>query len=110
MFLRLAVAFALLFALHDAPEGLSNWTYGVAVLLSVTLCAGFLTPLAAFVALASTALLWAKSGVGDVGFVAIASIDALALALLGPGAYSIDARWFGRRVVVMPPGRGRLSD
>ena len=28
---------------------------------------------------------------------------AAALALLGPGAYSIDARVFGRRVIVLPP-------
>jgi hypothetical protein len=28
---------------------------------------------------------------------------AIALALLGPGAYSIDARIFGRRVIILPP-------
>jgi uncharacterized membrane protein YphA (DoxX/SURF4 family) len=32
-------------------------------------------------------------------------LNAIALALLGPGAYSLDARLFGRRVVVVPPPR-----
>jgi hypothetical protein len=33
----------------------------------------------------------------------VLSLDALALALLGPGAYSVDSRRFGRRLVVLPP-------
>jgi hypothetical protein len=37
------------------------------------------------------------------GCAAIAILNALALALIGPGAYSIDARRFGRRIVVLPP-------
>lgn len=32
-------------------------------------------------------------------------LDAAALALLGPGAYSLDARWFGRRQII-PAQRG----
>jgi uncharacterized membrane protein YphA (DoxX/SURF4 family) len=31
----------------------------------------------------------------------------LALAILGPGAYSIDARLFGRREIIIPPARAR---
>jgi uncharacterized membrane protein YphA (DoxX/SURF4 family) len=31
----------------------------------------------------------------------------LALAILGPGAYSIDARLFGRREIIIPPASGR---
>ena len=34
-------------------------------------------------------------------------IDAAALALLGPGAYSVDARLFGRRVTVIAPRKDR---
>jgi len=29
--------------------------------------------------------------------------DALALALLGPGAYSLDAYRYGRRLITLPP-------
>jgi hypothetical protein len=32
-----------------------------------------------------------------------AGVIAVALCLLGPGAFSLDARWFGRREVVIPP-------
>ena len=32
-------------------------------------------------------------------------LTAASLALLGPGAYSLDARLFGRRVVIVPPPR-----
>ena len=34
-------------------------------------------------------------------------LDAVVLALLGPGAYSLDARLFGRSVTVMPPRRNQ---
>jgi hypothetical protein len=33
-------------------------------------------------------------------------LDATALGLLGPGAYSLDARWFGRRRVILASGDG----
>ena len=32
-------------------------------------------------------------------------VDAAALALLGPGAHSLDARLFGRREIFIPPSR-----
>ncbi len=33
----------------------------------------------------------------------VVSLDVIALALLGPGAYSIDSFRFGRHLVVVPP-------
>jgi len=35
----------------------------------------------------------------------LAAISA-ALVLLGPGAFSLDARFFGRREIIIPDGRG----
>jgi hypothetical protein len=41
---------------------------------------------------------------GDFGLaVALHGVDMMALALLGPGAYSIDSRRFGRRVLKLDP-------
>jgi len=39
----------------------------------------------------------------------LAAISA-ALVLLGPGAFSLDARLFGRREIIIPKGRVRLVD
>jgi len=71
--------------------------------VSTLLCLGFLTPVMSVVACAfeMTALLLA--GKADGRFIALSSLNAIVIALLGPGAYSVDARLFGRREVVFPP-------
>jgi uncharacterized membrane protein YphA (DoxX/SURF4 family) len=88
---------------------LTTWAIGLIVILSAAaLLAGFLTPLAsAFVALTSFAITcgWIappvlnllESRVAALLVVTIAS----AAACLGPGAFSIDARLFGRREVLI---------
>jgi len=77
--------------------------FGVVVPLSACLCVGFLTPIVAILALLFQVLAWSSLSIDSAGMTAIALLDALALAMLGPGAYSIDAYRFGRRVVVLPP-------
>ncbi len=81
----------------------SSWIQGLAVILALALSAGYQTPIAALVGLLFHALIWSQLGVDSVAEVIIFSLDALALALLGPGAYSVDGYRFGRRVVVLPP-------
>jgi putative oxidoreductase len=71
---------------------------------------GFLTPLAsASVAIveAANAISWIAAPIGNLfdgrlGFLEMIAMAA-AIALLGPGAFSIDARLFGRREIVFPP-------
>ncbi len=79
--------------------------FACVVLASVSLSAGFLTPYLSVIACAA-AIANLLLGPGSGNLIHIASvIDAAALALLGPGAYSVDARLFGRRVTVISPGK-----
>jgi hypothetical protein len=105
LLLRLSVASALLLDTYSHTATLPGWLDGIAVAISLVVSVGYLTPLVAAAALVFHALLGVAFGV-DLGGAAVAiilSLDALALALLGPGAYSIDSRRFGRRLVVLPP-------
>ena len=79
--------------------------FACAVLASVSLGVGFLTPyLSAIACAAAIAKLLLGPGAGNLIHITPV-IDAAALALLGPGADSVDARLFGRRVTVMTPGK-----
>jgi uncharacterized membrane protein YphA (DoxX/SURF4 family) len=103
LLLRASVALALLLDSLAFHHGLSAWIAATSLLAAAALCIGFLTPIAAAISLGLHALIWSSLQAWDVGNAAIISLDALALALLGPGAYSIDSCRFGRRVVELPP-------
>jgi uncharacterized membrane protein YphA (DoxX/SURF4 family) len=89
---------------------LKMWAVGLAALaIGSSLLIGFLTPKAAVLAGAGSiaiALSWfpaptlnlCDSKLGT----AVVVVMAAALACLGPGAFSLDARWFGRREIVIP--------
>jgi uncharacterized membrane protein YphA (DoxX/SURF4 family) len=78
-----------------------HWTFFAALLLGILLCLGFQTPITAtLVCLAAIIMVVLKGGVDSaLNFSTI--LNGLALALLGPGAYSLDAQLFGRRVMVV---------
>ena len=103
VFLRFSVAVALLAEAYCHRQNLPGWLQGVTVLLSIPLFAGWLTPIAAAFGLFLHGAIWLKFGAASPAAAIIAPLDVVALVLLGPGAYSVDALRFGRRVVVLPP-------
>ncbi len=88
------------------PTGAAFTVRGIAALIALCLCLGVLTPYcAAASCLLELALLTTSGGPGRFQLT-MSALTAAATAGLGPGAYSIDARLFGRRVFTIPPGRG----
>lgn len=99
--LRLSVAIAAADWVGTGPWG---GRHIAVAMLAAGLTGGVFTPVWAAIAFG-----WGAWLVVAGGFTATASgplLAALALALIGPGAYSIDARLFGRRVLVYPPPPG----
>ena len=90
-----------------APNGLLGIASALAVVSGLALVAGVLTPASAAVAGLTTVFIatWTPSNAPlpiDHLAALIVAGDAAALALLGPGALSMDARLFGRRELIIP--------
>ncbi|HET9448066.1 MAG TPA: hypothetical protein VFO35_17505 [Steroidobacteraceae bacterium] len=105
LLLRASVAVALLLDAYGQREALPGWAHATVILISLVVSAGYLTPIVAGAALAFHTFMWLAAGADfDAAATALVfALDAMALALLGPGAYSLDSRRFGRRLVVLPP-------
>jgi uncharacterized membrane protein YphA (DoxX/SURF4 family) len=81
----------------------------VLVVNGVSLTAGFLTPLSSLITAAGYLwILWSRNDVGVSVLIGVQAaffgvVNATALAMLGPGALSIDSARFGRREIVISP-------
>ena len=108
--------------LADGAESTpASWALAAfAVVSAAGLVAGFLTPAAAAgVTLSTLGIAAASASPASASLAAhwqgpwFVAADALALAMLGPGALSIDAWLFGRREIVIPdlprPPAGRSA-
>src|SRR5262249_32524189 len=98
LLMRIATAATLLLAavyrlLPDA------WQAFAVLLLALGLLAGLFTRAVGALSGLLLGILAAEIGGAIGAFLALHGVQALALALLGAGAYSIDARLFGRRVI-----------
>ncbi len=75
---------------------------GVAsILLSLALLVGLFTPVVALLAAAVETAMLGASAPASIALMLQGPVICVALALLGPGSYSLDARLFGSRVVVL---------
>jgi uncharacterized membrane protein YphA (DoxX/SURF4 family) len=106
LLLRISVAMIFLTSIADQSLVSSVPLVCAGVLLiSGSLSIGFLTPYLSVVSFVSgVAILLLNPHSYSVVQVALL-FNAAALALLGPGAYSVDARLFGLRVTVLRPGK-----
>ena len=93
------------------PQFSPNASIVVSAAFALVLALGLGTPVVAFVA-AAAAIVSAFMTGSDSALTMIArACGCAALGLLGPGAYSIDANVFGRRVIRLEPRRpDRTSD
>ena len=93
--------------------GHATWVAGpIALLVGAALFIGFLTPIASAVAVIGNSALSASLFFGSAANTQDESLTylelvvmSIALVLLGPGAFSLDARLFGRREIIIPEPR-----
>lgn len=78
------------------------WQAALLAGVGLALVLGVLTPVAGVLAAAYQLLCMTHAGWAHAPPLLIAAMTAIALVLMGPGAYSADARLFGRRRLVLP--------
>jgi len=95
--LRITVAIGTVLASPHAPA----WGRALGGLVVLALCLGGLTPICTMLCLGLQWVGWATVG-GSAAMRLLTSLVTVALLLLGPGAYSFDARRFGRKLMTLP--------
>jgi hypothetical protein len=80
----------------------SCWILIVFLLPAFSLIVGLLTPYGAMVCCLVQLVVLFKTGGCNSFHLAMSILSSGAIALLGPGAYSVDARMFGRQILIVP--------
>src|SRR5215471_16715462 len=107
LLLRVSVAVVLVIVAVNYTGGYYRLVFAAASLISVLLIIGFLTPYLCIIACALVILNLAFESHVSSYVSALALVNAAAVGLLGPGAYSLDSKLFGRRVTVVRPRNGK---
>ena len=104
LLLRLVVAGACIAnGLAVWQSAITSWLSLVFILPAFLLTIGFLTPYGAGFCCLIESVSLMKIGLDHSTPVVMALVNSAAVVLGGPGGYSIDARIFGRRQLVIPP-------
>jgi hypothetical protein len=99
--LRLVVSVCTVMAICRPDHLPSPWLAASLGLVVLALWVGLLTPIFAAMAIAAQIGGWFVIG-SYVQLRTLSMLIAMALLLLGPGAYSVDGRRFGRRLLTFP--------
>src|ERR1700744_1333519 len=104
LILRISVTATMVLNGKAAWASITSLWILIAFLLSATsLVVGLLTPYGSTLCCILQFVILLKTG-GNNGFpMALSILNGVVVALLGPGAYSVDARIFGRHLLVIPP-------
>jgi hypothetical protein len=104
LLLRFALSVLLLHGVLGPLSKLdSPWVLAAPWAVALGLCIGLVTPVFAVLAIVIELSTWWAGGGPLTAVHACAMLDATSLTLLGPGGYSLDAKFFGRRRIVFPP-------
>jgi hypothetical protein len=103
LLLRVSVALALLLAHWTLATPF--WILAALLLLALLLVIGFLTPYASSITCLVQLGVALLSGEQHSLHLLLSALNSGVVAILGPGAYSIDAHIFGRRLVTAPTRR-----
>ena len=78
---------------------------GIVALIGLFLLLGLLTPYCAAISCFLELVLVVMTDHSEGFHLGMSALTGAATAVLGPGAYSLDARLFGRKLITIPPGK-----
>jgi hypothetical protein len=88
-----------------SPMGWAHILDACVALVAVFLFLGLLTPCCAVLSCLLELAFLAANGIPNGFQLGVSALTAASMAALGPGAYSLDARFFGRKLIKIPRRR-----